>query len=232
MKRLLSGLFIVLLTASAALAGGQSQSSKTVQNVIDRARSYLNETKSSTTGFFTDTELLRWTDEGVRDIVAKTHCLQQTDTITLSGSTFEYTFSGASNYLTIETCVYYNGTDYKGLPRIDIPNIGRTATSSGTPDYWYEWGDKIGIWPLPTSSYSGNSIYVYYVPQPTTLTATTDPIQIPAIYDNPLIWYVCAQGKIKDRKFQEAALFMQRYDATVDRYRVDLVKEPARQEGK
>ena len=132
MKRLLYAVLIVLLAVSSAIAGGQSQSSKTVQDVIDRARSYLNETKSSTTGFYTDTELLRWTDEGVKDVVAKTHCLQDTAVFTLSGSTFEYTFSGASNYLTIETCVYFNGTDYKGLPRIDIPNIGRTSKAPPT----------------------------------------------------------------------------------------------------
>ena len=196
---------------------------------MDRAKTALN-AKSST--FWSDLDLLRWTDEGVKEIQAFTHVMQDTATIELSGNTMEYAWTGVSDYMTIETVVYRSGASnnwaFKGLEFTTIDIIGRTS-DKGSPEHWYEWDGKIGIWPKPTSAYSGNSIFVYYNPLPDGVSSGTSPIETPAAFDGALIWYVVCQAKKKEKRFEDAAIYLARYEKVLDRFRVDLVENRKQQ---
>jgi len=224
MKRFIVAVLLVFLCVSPVLGAGQSVSGVTAQTIIDRVKANLNTTSSA---FWSDLDLLRWMDEGVKEIQALTHAIQDTTTIELSGNTMEYSWTGVSNYMTVENVTYRSGASnawsFKGLKKATVAIIGNTS-DKGPPEYWYEWDNKIGVWPKPTDAYSGNSIFVYYAPIPDGVESGTSPIELPAMYDGPLIWYVTCFAKKREKRFEEAAVYMGRYNQILGRFRLDLVE--------
>jgi len=206
-------------------AGGQATSGKTADDIITNVRYVINqEEKSGVTPFCTDTEMIQWIDAGQKRILADSQCLKSKATIYLATNTFEYSWSGVSDYIKVDLCIYYNGTDYKKLTK-SCESIGQTS-STGSPEFVCEAGDKILVWPVPTSAYSGNTVFAYYVPMPTGVTATTSSIEIPAIFDEALVWYVASEAMAKDKQWQLSDWYRVKYKETLDRYRVDIIDKP------
>ena len=239
MRKIIISVLLVLLPV-LSFAGGQATSGVTAGGITDRVREILAErTGSATTLYYTDLEIRSHANYAVFDISARTHCLQDTAAIALAVSgvstsggtvysgTTEYAWTGASDYMMIETVMYFNSNSlkYKGLIKTDIKSIG-SLEDKGAPAYWYEWDDKIGIWPTATLPYSGQSVYVYYNPMPDGLLSSTSPVETPSIYDSAIIDYAVSQMLLKKKRYQEADFYNKRYEARLDRYRVDLVDKP------
>ncbi len=71
MKRLI--ILLILFFAGLCFAGSQQTSSTLASAIITNARYYLNEDSGDANEFFDDTELLRWVNDGMKDLAAKAH---------------------------------------------------------------------------------------------------------------------------------------------------------------
>ena len=90
-KRLLLALLLVCLSVGPLYAGSQQASGVTAQTIIDRARSYFNE---STASFLSDsTDLLPYLNYGLVDIVNRSKCLETIEVITLQTAVSAYALS-------------------------------------------------------------------------------------------------------------------------------------------
>ena len=226
MKKLIkSAIFTVILCLFCSFnvfAASQSNSGKTAADIITEARQILNESVAS---FWTDAMMLDWIDAATKEIVAKTKCRQDIATITLVTGTMEYAWTGDSEYIQIMACMYHDGTEYKSLTKTDIKSIGRIS-ATGSPKYWYEWEDQVGIWPIPTAAYNAQKVYAYYVIVPVVIDGTTDNILTPAIFDDALVWYTVGHAKMRDNKPEEAAYYMNLFNEIIALYRQDILYSP------
>jgi hypothetical protein len=112
-------------------------------------RTYLNEV---TAKFYTQAEIWRWLSAGASDISDKASCVQR----------FLYRETGA-NVRTVEISAlkahYVEYIPLVGrsimLTQIDPLKVGNYPLTPGSnlPKYWYEYGERIGIEPLPTAIY-------------------------------------------------------------------------------
>ena len=217
-----------LTIANKVMGAGVSTSGKTVSDIQTDIRRQFNE---YTAVFLNDTsDLLDWINYATYDIVSKTHCMESDTAIALVSGTTEYSWSGVSDYITIKSIIYNNNNSNKitGLLHADIQMLGNIR-NTGEPKYWYDWNDKIGIYPTADAARSGHSIYIYYIPKPEEYESTGEPIYTPAIYDNTIINYCIYKAVMKDRRYQEAGNYLTEYNNTLQQYRVDLVdkqKEP------
>lgn len=141
MKKILSVIFGLLLSASASFAGSQQTSSTLASTIITNSRYYLNET---TADFWTDAELLVYLNEGTVDIVSRTRCLEGSEAVSLAANTIEYSITGP--YIAVTTAIYtdQNGVK-KGLVKNNPQAVGHSRDN--VPNGWYDWGGKIGIFP-------------------------------------------------------------------------------------
>ena len=137
---------LILLWSTFAFAASQGTSSTAASTVIDRAEVWLNDSDNR---FWSAGELLQWLNEGMIDIVTRSHCLEATETVFLDTNTVEYTIS--STYLTVDA-VQYVDADHKiyGLIKGSPASVGQNVAVE-IPAYWYDWGGKIGIYPALTS---------------------------------------------------------------------------------
>ena len=218
MKKILCILVIVFLS-TFVFAGSQQTSSTLASTIITDARTYLNETSA---GFWSDTELLTWLNDGILDIVSRTRCLEISEDITLVAGQLEYTIR--TDYLGIESIYYHPSGEYKGLKMVEPRDIGHIE-AIGEPDEWYEWDGKIGFSPLTLESSSGDTVTLYLILNPEIVTLA-DKITIPAIYDRALTLYIVSKGHLKERRIDKAAQLMAEYISELDRFRLDFNQQP------
>ena len=107
----------------------------------------------------------------------------------------------------------------KGSPQ----SVGHGGGGRNTPQYWYEWNGKVGVY--PTFTRTTETITVYYIERPTAIASTTN-VSTPHIYDTALTLYIAAQAWLKDLKPAKYLQVMALYDAELQRVRGDLTEYP------
>jgi hypothetical protein len=94
-------LILILFAPIIVFASSQQTSSTAASAIIDRVEVYLNDTNNK---MWLATELLTWLNDGMIDIVNRTHCLETTETINLQANILEYAVT--STYTTVKSVHY------------------------------------------------------------------------------------------------------------------------------
>jgi len=205
--------------------GSQTTSSTTVADFITDVRYLINEPldtagEDSDAFWKDDEDLLKYINDGCRDIATRTGCLEETESVTLVASTLEYTIS-STTYMVVQAVIYTDASgDKKGLKRGTPTHVGHEGQDD-VPEYWYEYDGKVGIYPV-LSSVTTETATLYMTTLPAELTTTTDTIPTPAHYDVTLKYYVAAQAFLKDRQISRYDGLMSQYYKIIDRYRADF----------
>jgi hypothetical protein len=192
-------------------------SGQTAQNLIDRARVFLDET---TAVRWSDTQLLRFLNDGLIDLCAKSLCYQGTESVALVANTFEYTPTTSYIAVVHVVCNPASGTGW-GLIKSNVRSRGTVGQEFDVPKYWYEFGGKVGIFPA-YASVTTQTATVYFAKQPAVLVLATA-VPTPAIFDKALVYYIASQGYLMDHRPAEAGNYMALYAQELDRFRQDFV---------
>ena len=219
-KGITAWVVILCLIAVYVFAGSQTTSSTTASVIIDRAEVLFNDTSNE---FMDASEALVWVNDGTMDIVARTHCLEDTETETLLTDTASYAL--ADPFIVVRAVVYNNE---KALKPGSLEHFYRTE-DTGEPEFWFTWENNLMVYPTPGSDISGVTMEVYVVDRPTAVTAAQT-VLVPTQYDRALVLYVYAQALYKDRQYAKAGRIMAEYIAELDRYRLDLNTQPIKEE--
>ena len=143
---------IFLFINSLCFGASQQTSSTTASTMIDRVEALLNDSDNR---MWSAGDLLTWLNEGMVDIVTRSHCLETLETIFLDTNTIEYSIS--STYTTVKAVQYVDGSHtIYSLKKGSPAGVGQN-TAATIPTYWYDWGGKIGIYPALTSLENSSS---------------------------------------------------------------------------
>ncbi len=220
MKRIafaIAGVILILCLCGPAFPGSQQTSSTLASTIITNARSLLNESAAS---FWTDAELLVWLNDGILDIAARSHCLETTESISLSTNTVEYAIT--TNFITVKAVAYVNSSSVaKGLKPGNVLSVGNVGDLE-EPVFWYEFAGKIGAYPA-LSSVTTETIKAYLIKRPTAI-ASSDNVTTPAVYDHALTLYVVAKAHLKDRQTGRYHQIIGLYMAELKRIRADMIE--------
>ena len=211
--------WLILIWSTVCFGASQQTSSSTAATIIDNAESLFNDSDND---LASASEMLVWLNNGMVDIVLRSHCLEDTESIDLATDTLEYSIT--STYITVKS-VYYtdaSGTK-KGLIKGSPMSVGNVEDVS-EPVFWYDWGGKVGIY--PTFTRTTETITVYYVTRPTAITSS-DNVTTPAIYDLALTYWITAHALLKDRQTGRYAQMMGLYLQEMARIRGDINEQPA-----
>lgn len=116
---------------------------------LTRIRTYVNET---TAGFFTDAELYRNLSIAAKEIAQKSGCIKRI----LDAQTTSGTRTVTTNVYNVEFVEYIpsDGSRPFMLGEIDPLKCGHFPLDGTYPQYWYKFGDTIGIEPIPDGTYN------------------------------------------------------------------------------
>lgn len=142
----------------------------------------------------TDADVIRWINDGQKEIVGQLDLLQQKATTAPVANIGHYV--QPSDLLKMHS-IKYNGKTLEGISlqqaeelfpsKDDANNI-----DTGTPTHFWMWGGEVYFYPVPTN---GNDVIMcYYNRMPVEITDVTQTPEIPAIYHNRLVEYCMAQA--------------------------------------
>ena len=223
LKKALIILTILVAFSIPAYAGTNTTSGVTAQTVIDTVRADLNE---ATEAFWADSEFITWMDEAITDITNKTRCMETAPfSILLAENDYDYAIT--PSFLDIETVIYDSGDTTSNiqiyaLERVDLRILGHER-ETGRPKEYCLWNDTMLLWPVPDSTASGDSVYLYTISLPSGVTTSISPIETPAYFDPAVIDFVKAQAYYKDTRISLGNYHMSLYTEKIKAYFESIV---------
>lgn len=142
-------------------------------------------------------------NEGVVEVLLKTHCFVDIGELTLVAATKDYRLDNTVLAIlgrTIETST----SPITVIPLDDMVDLRRSGAVSSPARYIAAEGSLLFIYPTPESS--GEKIRFYYVPRPTAMTGDSDDPSnatfggIPTEYHRAIEYYMLWQGAEYDDK--------------------------------
>lgn len=223
----------LFLLPGVCFAGTISTSGVTAQDIIDRVRYDLRETADSgTTLFWSDTEIIQWTNEAVVEIVNRTRCLESAALeIVVQANDRDYSISG--NWLDIEKVEYDIGVSGVTTKKSQVYDLERAPfrmlrfnqeKEIGDPKTFSIWNDTLYVFPIPRSAQSGNTLYVYRATLPSGVTTASSPIETPAYFDPAILYYVKGKALFKEGNEANGFFYMQLFNSMVSTYRKDIMR--------
>lgn len=199
MKRFVFILLAVLCVSVTAYAGTQTTSTTTVSTIIERVRLEIWEPSARTVS---NDDIISWINDGMVDLANKTGCLEET-TISITIVENQYTYDITTDFLSVEGC-WYDSEDttdpvrVSTLIRAPIYNI-RTGQEKerGRPKAFTIWDNDLIVWPIPTADHAGDTLNLYAVAMPTSVSSVSDNIGTPYYLDQALIYYVAMRVALK-----------------------------------
>lgn len=195
-------------------------STTTMVEALSSVRSRIDE---QNVGFWTDAELIRWINEGQRDVARRVEVLQVFNTtVAAVAGTAKYTLpanvirvhrvdfvpTGSTQIYHMESRVYDEMDQVWGI---------NPSTQRSYPDFYVIWGVPGGtglqmqVYPVPSSA---GQFQIYYYRLPVDVVNVGDTLDIPEGWQDLVYLYAeyCAKRKLRDSTWQEAK---QLYDDTL-----------------
>jgi hypothetical protein len=174
----------------------------TPQEVQEYARQQYNSVGDD---FFSDTELYRHVWAAQMDLALKSRCIRRVYTTSTVVAQHEY--SKPTNTISIKR-ITYNGQ--KLLPitmrEDDALTLSNSLTSqSGTPQYYYEWGDSFFLRAIP-DAVGALKVYSFNKPQEVTSAST---LEVPDRYHLQLADYLIWKQAAKDKNWDAARFYQE-----------------------
>ena len=193
-----------------------------VSALITKARRRINE---SSTTFHEDADLIDYADEAQKYFIRQTRYLEGSSTTTAESGTQNYALP--LDFLALQRVTY----DGKKIDRIsyhelDELNIDDTDYT-GTPTFYYILNDQIYLIPIPNDT---KTIKLYYHKFPLTLDATADLLEIPPIYDDVIVCYMCYMAYKKDAESDISSLDFADYWMTECNVKIQQIKSDMRED--
>ena len=166
-------------------------------DILSRVRDLLDE---SSAGFFTDAQIVRWINDGERDVAIKGLCIESIKSVATVANT--RTVAAPYNKVMAVECVPSSG-DPRFLAKVTPRHFGHGFDSGTEPQAWSQWGNEICIEPIPTAAYNLN-IYASILPT-CEMSESTDEPQVPAAFVPLIAQYAFIRGLYKDRLYGVAS---------------------------
>ena len=185
---------------------------------IDEVQVLMNDPSGTV---FTPTLVENWLKQASIDISTKALCYEvnDEDAIALVDGTMEYTVP--TGCLKVYAAILNDSgtppSKQKGLIKTNPKSIAHlTGVASGEPVYWYEFGLKVGFYPVWATGLDRDKVQLLY-------SKVTDSfIVLPDAYQPLAILYAVHKAKLMDGKPAQAVQYYQQYLNSLIFHRQDL----------
>lgn len=162
--------------------------------VVSRVRSIAGDFDSLQ---FTDSQLLEWVNDGIRECALNNNLLQK--------SAVQNTSVGSSQYSLPDDILKLYSIRYNGskLPILTLEEFdkrytgGQTSTSNDTPIVCYVWAGSLHLYPSPSQEQALTVDYIYY-PETLAESDTDKELPLPVGYHSRIVDYCLAQVAQQD----------------------------------
>lgn len=149
-----------------------------------------------------EADIIRYINDGVREIVTQNDIGQTTGTINSAVDVSEYTIP--ADLMAMRT-LYYDSLRLKHLTKAEfdiyINSDDPLQTSRGTPLYWTKWANQFILYPKPDAI---KVVKLQYLRKPTEVVAVGDALPVASEYYNRVVEYCLQQAYQTDEDWEAA----------------------------
>ena len=161
-----------------------------VQDVIDRVLKQFGDEASVQ---ITQTDIIRWINDGTKEIAIKNNLLQTTALQNVTAGTNTYNFP--SDMLAMQA-MYYDKLKIAFMKRSEydvyVNANDPQEVQTGVPYMWTRWGTQFTLYPKPSSDLT-NGIKILYIQVPGDVSLPADTLSFSNQYHNRIVEYVLQQ---------------------------------------
>lgn len=179
-----------------------------------------------------ETLVTQWLNEGVREVLLRTHCRVQCADMSLIGGTWKYNLP--STVLALKHVVDGNSNLAEIVTFPDLLELRRADNTDGSsvPLRVAMLGSNLfALWPTPAD---GDSLEVYYVPKPTEMSQSThdpsDPVYggVPTEYHKAIELWALSQGSDHEheQRTQNGIKYEQQFELYLGRVKGAINRMP------
>lgn len=162
---------------------------------------------------FSDDDIMRWINDGVRECAVENDLLQKTATSTVTSGVDEYALP--TDILRLHSVKY----DNQRLPVLTLEEFDNQwttdGTDSGTPINCLIWAGNVRLFPTPDNSTS--TLQIDYIHDAAQVTLATDEIPLPVGYHRRIVDYCLAQVAEQDDDMEKYQLKMAEFQTGVQK---------------
>lgn len=158
-----------------------------------------------------DTDIIRWINDAMRELVLDNKLLEITGTSAVTSGSVSFTLPTTLIEL---QAVKWNGISLQNLTQqeadsyVEINGAATSQLPSGTPCYYWRYGNTINLLPVPDTNGTANILYRRL---PNDVTATTDTPELPSQWHNRIVEYCKAMACSLDDNMHKSDLHMQAF---------------------
>lgn len=184
---------------------------KTVSDVAEDVKRTFGDESSVQV---TDPDILRWINQGQTEIVSRNQILRSTSFADSVANQADYSLTS----LRIQSIfsIQYDGAPLQGLTQQDVQEKiykgDPKLTATGIPEFWWQWGDVLTLYPTPSSSLV-NGIKLLFYGLPVKVTSTEDNLSIPDNYYTTLLEFVMSKAYEMDEQHDVSNNKLGRFDS-------------------
>lgn len=167
-----------------------------------------------------DELILRWINNGVREIARANSYLEKVFTTNLLADQAVYDLNALMDGLRVQnySAVVVDNVKLQILPWQEYQDrIGAAAEQPSThrrPQIASEYGGQLTLFPTPSDSIV-DGIQIYFTAWPADLAQISDTLTVPDRYYNALVAYVLAQALELDENFEAAQVKLEQHNQAV-----------------
>lgn len=176
--------------------------------IITDVRRELLEVSS---GFWSDSELLRHLNRAEKDFVSRTHLLEDQAFLTTTVGTMDYELP--DNWLSAKLVLFNSKEDptdkdaWKRLRPTSLEKMGQEnenflqndTNTLATPEQYWIWNKRVYLYPVPRNSNAGD-LYLFFQGKPIPITVLTQSINIDDSLSEALNAYVLWKAWSKSKE--------------------------------
>jgi hypothetical protein len=165
--------------------------------------------------FFDDSEVLRYIWDAEMQLARETGCVKNVYTTSTVAAQQEYSFPTSTIAIKRLTV---NG--YKAEPRTleEVLDLTSSAAAPSGLSYIYAiWNETLYLGPIPDSAYT---LKIFSINEPSEVT-TTSVLSVPTRYQLDLADYVNQQMALKDKNYQGASVYGEKWQERVRKAKAD-----------
>jgi hypothetical protein len=182
----------------------------TVTTMMARARRRLNEQDSTT--FHSDDDFIAYADEAQKYVAEQSQCLEEKlETVTVAN---QADYAVPSDFLIMKRLLV-NGTRARPISfeQIDDEGLEESEINITGEAYYYIFADEYTI--IPTPEASGTALKLFYIKEPTEITALVNTLVIPSYLEDSVVSYMVYAAWLKDIEYDLAEFNLSECNAKI-----------------
>ncbi len=206
---------------------------RTAAELVTEARELARDPSATGRTRFTDAQILKFINRGMRDTISYTQCLRDNYTFELVALTTWYDLP--SNFISVIR-VKLKAEDYLVLEEKSLAGLDRETegweTVQGQPDEYYvsfSSRTKISFYPIPATHTDTGTIHIDYYTQADILTVSDTPFNAVTEFTpfhSMLSFYAAAEMTVIDGLFGLSDRYMARYITDRERFKLSCIQRP------